>query len=169
VLKLLSPSREYRMAFSAMARDWREHANDRYGLALDDFDAYLARLEAYRDPARLPPGWVPVTELWGADDEEIVACVRVRPRLTPALEIEGGHIGYDVSPSFRRRGYGAGALRLALPEARRMGLLWVLLTVDTDNLPSVRVIERNGGIRSGQAISERTGKLINQYWLDTSP
>jgi predicted acetyltransferase len=153
-----------------MARDWRDHDNDRYGLALDDFEAYLAKLEAQRDPVRLPPGWVPNTELWVEDGAgEIVACVRLRLQLTPALEVEGGHIGYDVRPSFRRQGFGTAALRLVLPEARRLGLLRVRLTVDADNLASVRVIERNGGILSGQAVSERTGKLICQYWLDTSP
>jgi predicted acetyltransferase len=167
--KLISPSREYRVAFAAMARDWREHGNDRYGLALDDFDGYLAKLEAHRDPARLPPGWVPSSELWLESDAEIVACVRLRYRLTPALEVEGGHIGYDVRPSFRGRGFGTAALRLALPEARRLGLLRVLLTVDADNLPSIRVIERNGGRLSGQAVSERTGKVVHQYWLEALP
>ncbi len=98
-----------------------------------------------------------------------MACARLRLRLNPALEVEGGHIGYDVRPSFRGRGLGTATLRLVLPEARRQGLLRARLTVDADNLASVRIIERNGGILSGQTISERTGGLISQHWLDTSP
>jgi len=153
-----------------MARDWREHDSDRYRLALDDFDAYLARVERLSRSDQLPTGWVPGTELWLDDDQgQIVACVRLRFRLTPSLEIEGGHIGYDVPPSSRRRGFGTKALQLVLPEARRHGLERVRITVDSDNLPSIKIIERNGGILSGEIVSEKTGKRVRQYWLDTAP
>ena len=70
---------------------------------------------------------------------------RLRPRLTPALEIQGGHIGYNVPPSVRRKGYGTQLLRLTLPKARAAGLSRVLLTVDSSNVASIRIIERNGG------------------------
>ena len=38
------------------------------------------------------------------------------------------------------------ALALLLPEARRLGLPYVELTADPDNLPSQRVITNNGGV-----------------------
>ena len=38
-----------------------------------------------------------------------------------------------------------------MEEARRRGLDWVLLTVEPSNRPSIRVIEKNGGERIGQA------------------
>ena len=152
----------------SLAQDWRDHGTDRYGLALDDFDEYLARLGRFQDPARIPPAWVPATEFWLDHDEQIVACVRLRFWLTRSLEAEGGHIGFDVRPSARGRGFGTAALRLVLPEAQRRGLVRVRLTVDADNLPSVKVIERNGGALSGQAISVRSGKPVKQYWIDLS-
>jgi predicted acetyltransferase len=168
-MKLLDPSKDKREAFQRMAQDWRNHGNDRYGLALEDFDAYLARIERFRDAAQIPDGWVPGTEFWFADDAgEIVACARLRFWLTPSLEVEGGHIGYDVRPSSRRRGFGTAVLGLVLLEARCRGLLSVRVTVDSDNIPSVKVIEQNAGILSGEAISEKTGKRIRQYWIDTS-
>jgi len=152
-----------------MAQDWLDHGNDRYRLALEDFDAYLARVHRFGDAAQVPLGWVPGTEFWLEDDVgEIVACVRLRFWLTPSLEVEGGHIGYDVRPSSRGRGFGTAALGLVLPEARRRGLERVRLTVDSDNLPSIKIIERNGGVLSGEAISRRTGRPIKQYWIDTS-
>jgi len=168
VAKLLDPSQDKREAFLRMAQDWLDHGNDRYRLAVEDFDAYLARVHQFRDAARIPVGWVPGTEFWLDDDAgEIVACVRLRFWLTPSLEVDGGHIGYDVRPSSRGRGFGTAALGLVLPEARRRGLERVRLTVDSDNLPSIKVIERNGGVFSGEAISGRTGKSIRQYWIDT--
>ena len=169
MLELLAPSIDKREPFFRRAQDWLDHGTDRYRLALEDFDAYLARLHRFSDVAQVPVGWVPGTEFWldgGAG--EIVACVRLRFWLTPSLEVEGGHIGYDVRPSSRGRGFGAAALRLVLPEARRRGLERVKLTVDSDNLASIHIIERNGGALSGEAISETSGKAIRQYWLETS-
>ena len=57
-----------------------------------------------------------------------------------------GHIGYGVVPWRRRQGYATRALALMLPEARRLGLPYVELTTDPDNLASHRVIEGNGGL-----------------------
>jgi predicted acetyltransferase len=96
----------------------------------------------------------------------IVGCVRLRLGLTPDLENEGGHVGYDVRPSARRRGYGTTLLRLALVEARALGLERVLVTCDDDNIGSIQVIERNGGVFSGSGVSKKTGKTVRQYWIE---
>ena len=57
-----------------------------------------------------------------------------------------GHIGYSVVPWKRRMGYATQALADILPEARSVGLPYVELTTDADNIASRRVIEANGGI-----------------------
>jgi predicted acetyltransferase len=56
-----------------------------------------------------------------------------------------GHIGYGVVAWKRGRGYASRALGLLLPEAAAMGLPWVELTTDADNVPSQKVILNNGG------------------------
>jgi len=56
-----------------------------------------------------------------------------------------GHIGYAVVPWRRREGLATAALAALLPEARSVGLTAVDLTVDPNNIASVRVIEANGG------------------------
>jgi predicted acetyltransferase len=164
--KLLDPSRDKRAAFLRMAQDWRDYGNDRYHLALEDFDAYLAKIDRGRDVDQVAADRVPGTEYWLEDDSgEIVACVRLRFALTASLEVEGGHIGYDVRPSSRGRGYGTVALRLALAEAWQRRIEKVRLTTDSDNTPSIKVIERNGGVLSGEAVSASSGKPIRQYWI----
>jgi len=90
----------------------------------------------------------------------------LRHQLTPALEHEGGHIGYDIRPSARRRGFGTLILALTLERARILGLARALLTCDTDNTASARIIERNGGALAARVVSNRTGKLISQYWIE---
>jgi predicted acetyltransferase len=57
-----------------------------------------------------------------------------------------GHIGYAVVPWKQRLGYAKSALRLMLPEAKAIGLPYVEITTDPDNIASQRVIEANGGI-----------------------
>jgi predicted acetyltransferase len=57
-----------------------------------------------------------------------------------------GHIGYGVVPWKQRRGYASRALGLMLEEARTVGLPYVEITTDPDNIASQRVILANGGV-----------------------
>ena len=74
----------------------------------------------------------------------------------------GGHIGYDVRPSVRRRGYATLMLRLSLPVAHQLGIDPALITCDDTNVGSRRVIEANGG----RLASASDGIL--RFWVPTS-
>jgi predicted acetyltransferase len=74
----------------------------------------------------------------------------------------GGHIGYDVRPSARRRGHATAMLRAALPVARGLGIESALVTCDEDNVASRKVIEANGGVFEDQ----RGDKL--RFWIPTA-
>lgn len=165
-MRLVMPSAQWQSAFLEMARECEAAGEQRYALALDDFDGYLRRIEAGRRGDGLPDGWVPGTEFWLEHDGRIVGCVRLRFGLTPDLENEGGHVGYDVRPSMRRRGYGTALLRLVLIEARARGIRRVRLTCDDDNFGSIKVIERNGGALAGCGVSKETGRTVRQYWIE---
>lgn len=56
-----------------------------------------------------------------------------------------GHIGYAVVPWKQHRGYATEALRAMLIEAGSIGLPYVEVTTDPENIASQRVIEANGG------------------------
>jgi predicted acetyltransferase len=90
----------------------------------------------------------------------------LRQTLTSDLEEFGGHIGYDIRPSERRRGYGTQILRLTLDKAHRLGLKRVLVTSDSANIASWRIIEKNGGVLHSEAISQHTGELLRKYWIE---
>lgn len=149
-----------------MAEEWRAAGEARYDDALADFDAYLRHL---RDGARgvnLAPGRVPYSTFWLVADGRVVGRGSLRHRLNEFLEREGGHVGYDVRPSERRKGYGTLILQLTLERARALGLRRVLLTCDADNLPSARIIEKCGGVLDSRALSELTGEPISRYWIE---
>jgi predicted acetyltransferase len=127
---------------------------------------YLQSLVDMESGINLRPGWVPMTTHWLLDeDERIVGVSRLRHRLTPSLLADGGHIGYYVLPSERGKGHGTIILRLALIEARELNIDRALLTVNSDNVASIRVIETNGGILEDERVDE-DGIPYRRYWID---
>ncbi|MFC7531714.1 GNAT family N-acetyltransferase [Actinoplanes sp. GCM10030250] len=115
-----------------------------------------------REDAPRPEGHVPATNLWLTDGDEYLGRIAIRHRLTDQLRLFGGHIGYDVRPSARRRGHATTMLRGALTVAHGLGITTALLTCDIDNVASRRVIERNGGVLQDQYENKW------RYWVPTA-
>ncbi|MPZ49922.1 MAG: GNAT family N-acetyltransferase [Dehalococcoidia bacterium] len=132
----------------------------------DTLASYLQSLMDMDNGANLRPEWVPMTTYWLLDNEEqIVGVSRLRHQLTLALLNDGGHIGYYVLRSQRRKGYGNTILRLTLVEARKLGIQRALLTVESDNIPSIHIAEANGGQLEDERLDE-DGVLYRRYWID---
>lgn len=81
------------------------------------------------------------------------------------LALEGGHIGFDVAPSYRGRGYGKKMLKLVLPKASELGIRKALITADEDNIASRKVIENNGGIFENVVMGKVFPEPIARYWV----
>ncbi|CNG35806.1 Predicted acetyltransferase [Mycobacterium tuberculosis] len=146
---------------SMIGRELRE-----YGGRWDDPDVFagyaaLLRAQAHED-GPLPDGFVPHTTLWLVDGSEYFGRIAIRHRLTPALRELGGHIGYEVRRSARRRGHASAMLRAALPIANGLGIDPALLTCEQDNTASRKVIEKHGGV-----LADRLGTRL-RYLLPTS-
>ena len=109
-----------------------------------EFCAYTTALAEPGTPR--PAGWVTGTYLWMVDDDTIVGRISLRHALSPWLLEVGGHIGYAVRPSARRRGHATAALGLMLEVAAGRGIDTALVTCDDDNVGSRKVIEANGGV-----------------------
>lgn len=124
------------------------------------FERYVTEVRAATHPAE--PLAVPVTTLWYADGADYFGRLAIRHNInTRFLREYGGHIGYDVRPTARRRGHATAMLIGSLPYAHALGLASVLVTCDTDNTGSRKVIEGAGGAFE----DERGGKL--RYWIPT--
>ena len=127
---------------------------------------FLQRMVDRSEGRRLEPGWVPFTTYWLLDDEGAVAGMsRLRHELTDELLYHGGHIAYYVRPSARGKRYGTAVLALTLAEGRKRGIDRFLLTVNSDNVPSIRVIEGNGGALEDERIDRETGRPFRRYWI----
>ena len=129
-----------------------------------EFARFVAQRVRARDAdAPRRSGWTACHFRWIVDDaDDYVGSLALRHELTDFLLREGGHVGYSVRPSARRRGHAREALRLALPIARdEVGLDRVLVTCLESNEASRRVIERNGGVYE----DSRNG--TRRYWVAT--
>ena len=163
---LIAPTEGLRAEFLEMAQDYSSGGEDRYQDALNDFPAYVRGLLDGARGIGLPPGRVPYTTFWLALGRWLIGRSTVRHHLTADLAYEGGHVGYDIRPAERRKGYGTLILKLTLGEARRLGMGRALLTCDADNVASAKIIEKSGGRLQDQAVSKRSGKLISRYWIE---
>src|SRR6476469_9846494 len=135
----------------------RELLRDRE--AFEEWVDWLGRME--RSDEALPQGRVASSNRWIVRDGRVVGTLAVRHALTPSLLVEGGHIGYAVSPAFRRQGIARTALGLGLELAASRGIDPVLVTCDATNTASARTIASCGGVLE----DERDGIL--RHWIGT--
>ncbi len=173
-LHLELPSLARREAFLAMAREfheageqgWPHGARKGNRIAIDDFETFLAREQDVRQGRNLPPGHVPGVTYWPFDGDEILGTAQLRLELNEHLRDYGGHIGYCIRPSRRRRGYMKRVLPLVLDEAARAGIDRVLITCRRENTASARVIESAGGEFQDERTDPARNRTLRRYWID---
>jgi len=161
-MPLVRPQHEHLASYVAALRQGWSDDNVRGAAAAQEelarveadpvsFLASLEDREARGPKVRLPDGseaaripgfyrWIWTTEFCGSIN------LRWQPGTTALPPHCLGHIGYGVVPWQQRRGLATRALAAMLPQAWAVGLPFVELTTDVENLPSQRVILANGGV-----------------------
>ena len=169
MLFLAEPSLIYKDSFIAGTRESQAEGLEMY-INLDrisaDFETFLQILRNASDRARIPPERVPMSDFWLMDGDTYIGRLSLRHELNQALLLWGGHIGYQIRPSKRRRGYGKEILRLGLLKAKERGLTRVLVTCDEDNTGSRKIIEYNGGQLENIIEVEDSPVRKMRYWID---
>lgn len=132
----------------------------------DDFDAWLANVRRYSSPETTPAGKVPSTQYLALDENEhLVGMVNLRHCLNDYLLEFGGHIGYSVRPADRKNGYAIQMLKLALDEAKALGIDRVRIACDRYNIASAKTIQANGGVLDGERYDPQDSTLTQRYWI----
>ena len=145
-----------------MDADEHGFTNPAFGMSRKAFDGYIDTLIYQSKGLDLRPGLVPQTTFWLMRGDYPLGLSRLRHYLNDNLRKAGGNIGFYIRPSERGKGYGNLILSLALIQAARMSLDRVLLTCDSDNAGSKRVIENNGGVLEREDIRMQ----FCYYWID---
>lgn len=184
---LITPSIEYRESVLAGVAEFLTEGrlDSTYTLCLgytigtlnDKFPQFVLDLQALADVEQSGAQYADRV-FWLVDDGEYIGQSSIRPDLcTPYLLTYGGHIGYSIRPSQRRLGYGKTILALTLDAARIMELKRVLVTCDSDNTSSRKIIEHNGGrFESAMSMTAHTFRAEGRksshpidklrYWID---
>lgn len=162
-LFLIEPNKQYQKSFEKYALTYRkindEHYFNKYKKSLENFEDYLKNLQNHSKGNDLPQGEVATSTFWLIDKKEVVGVVRIRHQ-----EVEcAGHIGYDISPDYRNRGYGFQILKLALGKAINIGIEEVILTCNIDNTASKKIIEKNNGKLLGTIFDEEDNEYMYKY------
>jgi len=162
---LVKPNEKYEKSFVNYVLSYEkikdEHYFTKYKKAIENFQDYLQDLHNYSIGKNLLQGDVITSNFWLIDQHEVVGVVRIRHQEVDSA----GHIGYDISPDYRNRGYGFQILKLALQEAINIGLEEVILTCNVDNLASKKIIEKNNGKLLGTIFDEEENEYLYRYCI----
>jgi predicted acetyltransferase len=170
--ELVAPSLRLQSAWRNAHEEWGPGTHeDGFGLRPQDevsssagFSAWLSRLSQESNPAtQLGDGRVHCTYRWITEEDRVLGAIALRHELNDHLLAEGGHVGYGVRPSARRRGLATWALGQMLVEARALELERVLVVCAAENIASARTIERCGGVLENMQQTEHGS--VRRYWI----
>ena len=113
----------------------------------------------------LHSGWVPGTTRFLIHEGRILGLLNLRHQLTAQLLRFGGHVGYSVRPSVRRKGYGTLLLTNAMELAREKDIDRLLVTCEPANIASIGVIEKCGGKFEDKYYHESLDHEVLRYWI----
>src|SRR6266849_574218 len=108
MLFLAEPSVAYQDTFIQSAHEFQAEGRQlNYGLndLTNDFSSFVQEFHDAKDRSTLKPGRVPGSDFWLIDDNEFIGRLSIRHELNEFLLKMGGHIGYEIRLSKRKRGY----------------------------------------------------------------
>lgn len=168
IVKLVKPSIKYQKSYLEAFEEGKSETGDVVLSNPKENQSFKEFVKHKREETKglhLPVGFVPATEFWLVDKNEFIGRASIRHSLTEILLKIGGHIGYYIRPSKRKMGYGRTILKLALAEAKKLGLTKVLVTCDFTNLGSQKIIEANGGILENIVDNGTNNPKKRRYWI----
>ena len=155
--KLVYPSIEHREMILAYMNETfaygEEYINGVGGNQnFNEYEDWLKREKQNHLGINLKDGFVPDTVYFYIEGDKIVGVINIRHCLNEFLLKRGGHIGYSVAPSQRKKGYATAMLKEAIGICKKWDIYPILITCNKENTASRKTIEKCGG------------KLENEYY-----
>ena len=171
-LVLLRPTAEYAKQIMECKKEYLAAGSSMDGCGpmrrTDDPMEYIEKCALEENPETCPDSLVPATQfmLVRKDDNKVLGFLQVRHEFNDYLSKYGGHIGYSVRPSERRKGYAKVMLKMALPFCREIGLDKVLITCMDGNIGSEKTILANGGVYEYTIHEPSENKDLKRFWIE---
>ena len=172
VCKLVRVSAEYADQIKEYRQEFLDAGNSMDGCGslrrLADPYEFIQKCKDYERTETLPADKVIATQfLYVRErDNRLLGMLQVRHYFNDYLSKFGGHIGYSIRPSERRKGYAKAMLKSALPFCREINLENVLITCIEDNIGSERTIIANGGIYESTVYEPDEKVNLKRYWIN---
>ena len=168
-LELKRANHEMEAQYYDFINEWKEYNEEIVPYAarlLDmDYNSWLEHTYKMENKDTCSTDWVPAhTYFLVLENKRIIGAVNIRHSLNDYLLKFGGHIGYGIRPSERKKGYATLMLSLALPIAKELGINKALITCNKNNIGSAKTIISNGGILENEVI-EAT-EITQRYWIN---
>jgi len=168
---LIRPASEYADQISEYRQEFLSAGDSMDGTGplrrIEDPEEYIKICREYEDPATVPAHLVPATQLFFVreSDNRLIGMIQIRHYFNDYLEKFGGHIGYSVRPSERRKGHAKEMLKMALPFCREAGLDKVLITCIDGNIGSENTILANGGVYENTVHEPNEKVNLKRFWI----
>ncbi len=160
---------EYLNSELILGIDRFEGIRDFENLEYMNFDEWIEDLEKNKDESKLPENYSTHTLYVAVDEKEkIVGAIGLRWKEVPILIKFGGFIGYSVRPNERGKGYATRMLQLGIEKFKENDKEKILITCKDFNIPSIKVIEKNGGIYENSYYNKDDGYTYLRYWIDNN-
>lgn len=168
--KLVYPGVEHQSMMKAYLKETFEYGEsfvngDGGCHQFDDYFEWLKREKQNHLGIYLKPGYVPGTTYFYIKDDMIVGTINIRHCLNENLINVGGHIGYSVLPSQRRKGYATAMLKEAIQICKKWDIDPILVTCDKNNIASRKTIEKCGGQLENEYYDKQTNKTTLRFWI----
>ncbi len=171
-MKLVFPNEIYKEKAIEFINEFYEYDSEINGSgALDSYlkdatyEAWLEKVRSDIDIANISKPRVPALTYFYVreEDDRIVGMINIRLALNDFLRNEGGHIGYCIRPTERRKHYATDMLDKGLRVCSTVGINEVLITCDKANVASAGVIKKFGGNLDAEFYSETFDEIIQRY------
>lgn len=170
-LRMVIPTMEYEKEIQNFRQEFVIRGGDMDGCLslrrMDDISQWIKQVEDFSSPDTCPEEYVPLTQFicLRERDYKIVGVIQVRHYLNDFCERYGGHIGYSVCHSERKKGYATAMLNEVLTICGELGLEKILIICLKENEASKKVIRKNGGVYES-TVYEPTNKVyLERYWV----
>ncbi|AGF56312.1 putative acetyltransferase [Clostridium saccharoperbutylacetonicum] len=168
-MKLIKANKEMEKEYYKFVNEWQDYNEEIIPSSARLFDMSYEKWLEYtyeiENKETCPKHWVPAVTYFSVDESgKIIGAINIRMRLNDYLFNYGGHIGYGIRPTERKKGYASLMLSLALPIAKQIGIDKVLITCDKNNVGSAKTIIANGGILENEVMEDE--EIVQRYWIE---